>query len=139
MAVGIGAAAVGAAAVGAVPAVALMTGQVITELPLRWVVHTVTITMHPMAAACLRRNGGNIGGPRTSCGGHPKCVIADLQMPTMSGLALQQRLVDEGFHIPMIMITAQCDAVLSRSRWRLSWLSFGNLYRIARCSRPSME
>jgi hypothetical protein len=47
---------------------ALITGQVITELPLRWVVHTVTITMHPMAAACLRRNGGNIGGPRTSRG-----------------------------------------------------------------------
>ena len=48
--------------------------------------------------------------------GHPKCLIADLQMPTMSGLALQQRLVDEGFHIPMIVITAQCDAILSEDQ-----------------------
>ena len=48
--------------------------------------------------------------------GHPTCLIADLQMPTMSGLALQQRLVDEGFHIPMIVITAQCDAVLSEDQ-----------------------
>jgi FixJ family two-component response regulator len=45
--------------------------------------------------------------------GLPKCLIVDLQMPTMSGLALQQRLAGDGFHIPMIMITAQCDAALS--------------------------
>ena len=44
---------------------------------------------------------------------HPKCLIADLQMPTMSGLALQQRLADEGFRIPTIVITAQDDAILS--------------------------
>jgi FixJ family two-component response regulator len=34
----------------------------------------------------------------------------------MSGLALQQRLADDGFHIPMIMITAQYDAVLSENQ-----------------------
>jgi FixJ family two-component response regulator len=44
--------------------------------------------------------------------GLPKCLIVDLQMPTMSGLALQRRLADDGLHIPMIMITAQDDAAL---------------------------
>lgn len=48
--------------------------------------------------------------------GLPKCLIVDLQMPTMSGLALQQRLADEGFHIPMIMITAQYDAALGENQ-----------------------
>ena len=48
--------------------------------------------------------------------GHPKCLIADLQMPTMSGLALQQRLADDGFPIPTILITAQYDAALSENQ-----------------------
>ena len=48
--------------------------------------------------------------------GRPKCLIVDLQMPTMSGLALQQRLADDGFHIPTILITAQYDAALSENQ-----------------------
>jgi FixJ family two-component response regulator len=44
--------------------------------------------------------------------GPPKCMIVDLQMPAMSGLALQQRLAGDGFHIPMILITAY-DVALS--------------------------
>jgi FixJ family two-component response regulator len=46
--------------------------------------------------------------------GLPRCLIVDLQMPTMSGMELQQRLAGDGFHIPMTMITAQCDAALSK-------------------------
>src|SRR4051794_2347817 len=38
--------------------------------------------------------------------GLPECLIVDLQMPIMSGLALQQYLAGDGFHIPTIMITA---------------------------------
>ena len=48
--------------------------------------------------------------------GLPKCLIVDLQMPTMSGLALQQRLADDGFCIPTILITAQYDAALSENQ-----------------------
>ena len=45
--------------------------------------------------------------------GLPECLIVDLQMPTMSGLALQQYLAGDGFHISTIMITAHHDAALS--------------------------
>lgn len=36
----------------------------------------------------------------------PDCLIADLQMPEMTGLELQQNLVRKGFKIPTIVITA---------------------------------
>jgi FixJ family two-component response regulator len=34
------------------------------------------------------------------------CLISDVQMPGMDGLALQRNLVESGRHIPMIFITA---------------------------------
>lgn len=34
------------------------------------------------------------------------CVIADVQMPVMSGLELQAHLVAEGYRLPFIFITA---------------------------------
>jgi len=34
------------------------------------------------------------------------CVIADIRMPGMSGVALQKLLIDEGQHLPIIFITA---------------------------------
>src|SRR5215475_9023822 len=36
----------------------------------------------------------------------PDCIIADLQMPEMSGLELQQDLARRGISIPTIIITA---------------------------------
>jgi FixJ family two-component response regulator len=33
------------------------------------------------------------------------CIISDVQMPGMSGLALQQRLIAERQHVPIIFIT----------------------------------
>lgn len=36
----------------------------------------------------------------------PECLIADLQMPEMTGLELQHTLYREGFRIPTIIITA---------------------------------
>jgi FixJ family two-component response regulator len=44
--------------------------------------------------------------------GIPECLIADLQMPAMSGQELQQNLVRNGFNIPTIIITARRDASL---------------------------
>ncbi len=38
--------------------------------------------------------------------GQPDCLIADLQMPEMTGLELQQRLALKGLQIPTIIITA---------------------------------
>ena len=34
------------------------------------------------------------------------CVVTDLQMPGLDGLALQQRLLAKGHHMPIIFITA---------------------------------
>jgi FixJ family two-component response regulator len=38
--------------------------------------------------------------------GLPDCLIADLQMPEMTGLELQQHLNREGVRIPTIIVTA---------------------------------
>jgi FixJ family two-component response regulator len=40
----------------------------------------------------------------------PDCLIADLQMPEMNGLELQQNLKRQGIHIPTIIITAHDEA-----------------------------
>jgi FixJ family two-component response regulator len=34
------------------------------------------------------------------------CVIADVQMPGVSGVEMQRRLIDEGQRLPMIFVTA---------------------------------
>jgi FixJ family two-component response regulator len=39
-------------------------------------------------------------------GGMPACLVADLQMPEMTGLELQQALTRKGIRIPTIIITA---------------------------------
>jgi FixJ family two-component response regulator len=41
--------------------------------------------------------------------GLPECLIADLQMPEMSGIDLQRHLVCSGIQIPTIIITAHAD------------------------------
>jgi FixJ family two-component response regulator len=45
----------------------------------------------------------------------PDCVIADLQMPEMTGLQLQHQLARSGVEIPTIIITAH-DEVGARER-----------------------
>ena len=40
------------------------------------------------------------------------CLISDIQMPEVSGVQLQDRLVDLGLSIPMIFITAYPDDVV---------------------------
>jgi FixJ family two-component response regulator len=41
--------------------------------------------------------------------GATRCLIADVKMPGMSGLALQDRLAAEGRRIPTIVVTAYPD------------------------------
>ena len=38
------------------------------------------------------------------------CLICDIRMPGMSGLELQARLVEEGWRIPIIFVTAHGDS-----------------------------
>jgi FixJ family two-component response regulator len=45
------------------------------------------------------------------------CVIADVQMPAMSGVDLQERLLTQGHPVPFIFITAfPEDAIRARAR-----------------------
>ena len=37
---------------------------------------------------------------------HTRCLITDLQMPGLDGLELQNRILNQGYHIPIIFITA---------------------------------
>jgi tungstate transport system substrate-binding protein len=43
---------------------------------------------------------------QSSIVGETACLITDLQMPGLSGLELQEALRSQGFHIPVILITA---------------------------------
>lgn len=45
--------------------------------------------------------------------GQPGCLVLDVRMPEMSGLALQQRLNDMGAAIPIIMITGHGDVPIA--------------------------
>lgn len=54
------------------------------------------VRLYPSAAAFL-----------TDCDGEPEgCLLLDLRMPEMDGLALQQALKHRGFEIPVIFISA---------------------------------
>ncbi len=43
----------------------------------------------------------------------PSCLILDIRLPGMSGLDVQQRLIDAGARIPVIFITAHADVPLA--------------------------
>lgn len=55
----------------------------------------------------------------------PGCLILDIKMPGMSGLELQQKLITEGIHLPVIMISGHADvriAVEAMSRGAMTLL-----------------
>lgn len=55
----------------------------------------------------------------------PGCLILDIKMPGMTGLELQQRLVDAGIRLPIIMISGHADvriAVEAMSRGAITLL-----------------
>jgi FixJ family two-component response regulator len=55
------------------------------------------------------------------------CLVADVQMPGMTGVELQRRLVDAGYAIPTILVTAYPDeAVRERA------LNNGVLYYLSK-------
>lgn len=59
---------------------------------------------HPSAEAFLE-----------SYDGQPGCVVVDLRMPGMSGLALQAELKRRGIALPLVMVTAYGDVPTARA------------------------
>jgi FixJ family two-component response regulator len=55
------------------------------------------------------------------------CVISDVQMPGMSGLELQNKLIVHGYHLPVIFVTA-----FSEMRARAQALSAGAIGFLAK-------
>ena len=45
--------------------------------------------------------------------GAPGCLVLDIRMPGMSGLDLQERLLPEGIHLPVIIITGHGDVPMA--------------------------
>ena len=52
------------------------------------------------------------------------CLILDLRMGGMDGLTLQQRLVTDGSHFPVIILTAHGDPKVREQALRLGALAF---------------
>lgn len=51
---------------------------------------------------------------RSAQRGRTECLIADVQMPRMSGPQLHDRLIHEGVRIPMILMTAYPDEAVRK-------------------------
>jgi FixJ family two-component response regulator len=45
----------------------------------------------------------------------PQCLVLDIHMPEMTGFELQDRIVAQGFRVPVIFVTA-CDTPETRAR-----------------------
>jgi FixJ family two-component response regulator len=52
------------------------------------------------------------------------CLICDIRMPGMSGLELQARLVEEGWRIPIIFVTAHGDSRMQTRAMKAGALAF---------------
>lgn len=52
------------------------------------------------------------------------CLVLDVRMPGISGIDLQQRLIDTGWHIPLIFVTAHGDVPVAVEAMRLGAADF---------------
>lgn len=52
------------------------------------------------------------------------CLLVDIRMPGMNGLALQQALQDQGCSIPVVIITGHGDVTSSRDAFRAAAIDF---------------
>jgi FixJ family two-component response regulator len=52
------------------------------------------------------------------------CLIADVQMPGMSGIELQDRLISDGHRTPIIFVTAFPEAIIHARALRAGALGF---------------
>ena len=72
---------------------------------LRWLLESVDFQVHVFesATAFLEQYEGH----------RPACLVLDVRMPGMSGLQVQQQLVDQGSRLPLIMMTGHGDVPMA--------------------------
>ena len=58
---------------------------------------------------------------RPECGG---CLVLDIRMPGMNGLALQKRLTEMGIRLPVILVTAHGDIAATRDAFKAGAVDF---------------
>jgi FixJ family two-component response regulator len=56
--------------------------------------------------------------------GFAGCVIADIRMPGLSGLELQQELARRGVNLPVVIVTAHGDVASARAAFRADAVDF---------------
>src|SRR5882672_1326051 len=56
--------------------------------------------------------------------GHTSCLVLDVHMPGMGGLRLQQRLAEDGHHIPIVFVTAFADERVRSTAMRSGAICF---------------
>ena len=52
------------------------------------------------------------------------CLICDIQMPGMTGIELQDHLIEHGYHIPTILITAFPEERIRKRAWETGAIGF---------------
>jgi two-component system response regulator TtrR len=83
---------------------------------LRWMLEA-----HGMQVATFADAETFLQAPRNSIGG---CVVADVRMPGMSGLVLQQRLAQRGDTLPMVLISGHADVPMAVEAMRAGAADF---------------
>ncbi len=71
------------------------------------------VRTYPSAALFLEDAGATLG-----------CVLTDVRMPDMDGLALQRRLNERGLHLPVIVMTGQGDIAVAVRAMKAGALDF---------------
>jgi|SRR5579871_1168817 len=54
----------------------------------------------------------------------PSCLVLDVNLPGLSGLELQQRLCTEGWHVPIVIITAYASDKVREQAIRAGAIAF---------------
>ena len=54
----------------------------------------------------------------------PSCLLLDFQMPDMNGLELQQKMLEQGIHIPIVFLSGQSDIPVSVAAMKLGAVDF---------------
>jgi FixJ family two-component response regulator len=79
------------------------------------------LSLHGYSTATFARAEDLLAAVDESSAG---CIVADIRMPGMSGIELQQALRDRGLPLPVVFITAHGDVATARTAFRADAVDF---------------